>query len=130
MSAPDETRNDWAAGSKGFALAWGLPIAAMAGAIWLGPAVKTVIWIVALVWMGSACLLNARRCGRIHCFYTGPFFLAMTVPVALHGSAILPLGPEGWRWLAIAIGAGGGGIWWLSEKVAGRYRRKAETTTE
>jgi len=27
--------------------------------------------------MGTACILNARRCGRTHCRYTGPYYLAM-----------------------------------------------------
>ncbi len=120
-----DATNDWATGIKGFSLAWGLPIAALVGTIFVDPTLKTVIWIVALTWMGGACLLNARRCRRTHCFYTGPFFLVMTIPVALHGFAILPFGPEGWRWLSIMVGAGGGGIWYMTEKVWGRYQRKS-----
>jgi len=119
----DEQRTDWAAGKKGLLLAWGLPIGAMLIAIFVDPLSKTIIWIAALVWMGSACLLNARRCGRVHCYYTGPFFLIMTIPVALHGFSILHFGQEGWRWLGITISLGGGGIWYLTEKVWGRYRR-------
>ena len=114
--------SDWAAGRKGLVLVWGLPIAAMLGATSLEANVKTGVWLLALLWMGGACLLNARRCGRTHCYFTGPFFLLMSVPVALHGFAILPLGPEGWRWLGTAVAAGGGGIWYLSEKFWGRYR--------
>ncbi len=60
----DEQRIDWAAGKKGLLLAWGLPIGAMLIAIFIDPLSKMIIWITALVWMGSACLLNARRCGR------------------------------------------------------------------
>lgn len=115
---------DWTARAGSLALAWGLPIAAMLTAIALDPLIKTVVWIAALAWMGVACLLNARRCGRTHCYYTGPFFLVMTVPVALHGFAILPFGPEGWRWLGLAIGIGGGGLWCLTETVLGRYRAR------
>ena len=104
-------------------LAWGLPIAAMVLAVFLGPVGKTLVWVAALTWMGAACLMNARRCGRTHCYYTGPFFLLMTIPVALHGFAIVPFGPDGWRWLGIAIAVGAGGIWVLTEKAWGRYRR-------
>ncbi len=64
---------------------WGIPIAALIATFWLDPWVKTIVWLVALVRMGVGCLLNARRCGRRHCYITGPFFLIMTVPVAVHG---------------------------------------------
>jgi hypothetical protein len=26
-----------------------------------------VIWIIALIWMGTGCMLNARRCNRTLC---------------------------------------------------------------
>lgn len=91
-------------------------------AIPLPDAPKTAIWVIALAWMGSACLLNARRCGRVHCRYTGPFLLAMILPVAAHGVGLLPLGDQGWRWLGLTIGAGAAAIWWLSELKMGRYR--------
>jgi Ca2+/Na+ antiporter len=48
-----------------------------------GEAVASAVWIIALIWMGSACILNARRCGRTHCRYTGPYYLVMIVPVLL-----------------------------------------------
>ena len=47
-------------------------------------------------WMGVACLLNARRCGRMRCHFTGPFFLAMAVASLLFSLGALPLGSEGW----------------------------------
>jgi len=36
-----------------------------------------VVWTVALATMGTACMVNALRCGRVHCYLTGPFFLLM-----------------------------------------------------
>jgi hypothetical protein len=36
-----------------------------------------------------ACILNARRCGRTHCRYTGPYYLATIAPVFAIGSGIL-----------------------------------------
>jgi hypothetical protein len=104
-------------------VAWGNPIAALVGAIALEPLLKTFVWIAALVWMGVACLANARRCARTHCFITGPFFLLMTVPVSLHGLDIYSLGPEGWDWLGLAVAVGGGIFWCLPEMIWGRYIR-------
>lgn len=115
-------QDDLLSSYKSFALSWGIPIAAMIGAISVAHPAKTWIWVVALAWMGIACLANARRCGRTHCYYTGPFFLIMTVPVLLHGYEILWLGTEGWKWLGITVGVGGGGLWCVTEKLLGKYR--------
>ena len=49
--------------------------------------------------------------------------LFMIILVALHGFDILSFGPEGWRWLGITVGVGGGGLRCLTEKLLGRYRR-------
>ncbi|WP_217808100.1 hypothetical protein [Oceanibacterium hippocampi] len=102
-------------------LFWGLPIAAMLAAIVAVHPLKTIVWATALVWMGAACLVNARRCGRTHCYFTGPFFLLMTIPVLLHGYHVFWLGTDGWKWLGIAVGVGGGGLWCLTEKLWGRF---------
>src|SRR5215469_11818141 len=47
--------------------------------------VRTVVWTVALGIMGAGCLVNAVRCGRVHCYVTGPFFLVMAVLTLLYG---------------------------------------------
>lgn len=117
-----DSKKDLAGNLRTLLLVWGVPIAAMLGAIALAHPAKTLIWVAALAWMGVACLANARRCGRTHCWFTGPYFLIMTVPVFLHGYGIVPLGADGWMWLGIAVGGGGGGLWCLSEKIWGRYR--------
>ncbi len=77
--------------------------------------------------MGGACLLNARNCGRRHCYITGPFFLVMTVPVALHGFDLVSLGPQGWRWLGLAIGIGGGLLWYFPEMIWGKYVTRSQS---
>jgi len=119
----EEQRNHDLAGSfPKFMLTWGTPIGAMLGAILLPPPSKTIVWIAALFWMGAACLLNAKRCGRTHCHYTGPFFIAMSAPVALHGFDIFSFGPDGWRWLGFSVAVGGGGIWWATELFFGKYK--------
>ncbi|MDH3474773.1 MAG: hypothetical protein OEM59_13900 [Rhodospirillales bacterium] len=114
---------DWVAGRRSYLLAWGLPSLAIIAAILMGPATRTGVWAVALVWMGLACLANARRCGRTHCHLTGPFFLAMAAATLLHGLEILWLGPHGWIWLGVTLVAGGyGALWLLPELIWGKYR--------
>ena len=120
-------RHDWVSGGASYVLAWGLPSAAMVAAIWAAPGLRAVAWAAALVWMGTACLINARRCGRVHCRFTGPFFLVMAVVVALHGFGIVALGPGGWTWIGIAIAVGTAAIWILSERLGGRYRGRRDT---
>lgn len=57
----------------------------------------------------------------VHCRFTGPFLLAMILPVLGQGTGLLPMGDEGWRWLDLAIG-GTAAMWWISERALGRYR--------
>ena len=77
-------------------LLWGLPIAIIlitgnvASAGWI----LTVAWTASLVTMGVACLVNARGCGRTHCYFTGPFFLLMAIMSLLHGLHVVSLGPR------------------------------------
>ena len=93
---------------------------AMFAVIGIEHPVKTWVWTGALVWMGAACLWNARRCGRRHCYLTGPFFLLMAIPVLLLGYEIIGLGPNGWRWLGLGVASGVFGLTVFSER-SGRY---------
>lgn len=76
-----------------------------------------------LAWMGWACLANARRCGRTHCRYTGPFFLVMAGLVLAYGAGVLSLGNQPWLLLGVLIVAGNALIWWASERLLGPYSR-------
>ena len=88
------TRSDWAGNGLTLAVMWGIPASVMVLALLLDPWLRAVVWTVMLAWMGWACLQNARRCGRTHCRYTGPFFLAMAVLVMLYATGIVPLGHQ------------------------------------
>ncbi len=71
-------------------------------------------------WMGLACVLNARRCRRRHCYYSGPIFIAGGVGVLLIGFGVVSLGSDGliiivWGTLALAL------LTYLSELIFGKY---------
>jgi len=102
-------------------LAWWVPHAAMLAALFLRVPVRAVVWIVALIWMGSACILNARRCGRTHCRYTGPYYLAMIVPVLVLASIGVSANFYGWIILGVVIVVGSGIIWRASERALGKF---------
>lgn len=46
---------------------------------------RTPVVALSLVVLGSACTANAVRCGRLHCFLTGPFYLAMAAVSLAYG---------------------------------------------
>lgn len=67
---------------------------AITGTSAFGTAVRTLVWTGALAVLGIACSINAARCGRVHCYLTGPFFLLMAVVALLYGLGTLPLSPR------------------------------------
>ncbi len=117
-------RSDWVSSSRSFVIAWGLPIGAMVVARIGGEFAPAIVWPLALLWMGSACLLNARHCGRTHCYFTGPFFLVSAAVSLLYGLGIINLGPMGWPWLGGSIGFGAAALWFGSEAAWDKFRRK------
>jgi hypothetical protein len=115
-------KDDWVAKPRAYALAWGLPTAALVLAAFAPAEVRTLVWAGALVWMGLACLANARRCGRTHCRFTGPFFLVMAGATLLHGFGIVAPGPHGSPCLGGTLVVGGLGVFWLlPELIWGKY---------
>lgn len=83
---------------------------------------RTAVWAAALGIMGVACLANAARCGRVHCYLTGPFLLAMAVVTLLYGVGMIPLGRHGWTALTLAILIGAIVLTCLPEIFFGKYR--------
>jgi hypothetical protein len=69
------SRGDLACGGAAFVV-WWIPAAVLVAAAFSNSPYLVVIWPTLLAWMGGACLVNARRCGRRHCYLTAPFFLA------------------------------------------------------
>jgi len=116
-----QATNDWLANTRTSALAWWIPQVAIAASLLVPVTARTTIWVIALIWMGTACILNARRCGRTHCHYTGPYYLAMIALVLLLASGVAPAGIYGWFGLAILIIAGSKVIWWGAERAWGTF---------
>ena len=84
---------------------------------------RTAVWTAALSIMGTACLANAVRCGRVHCYVTGPFLLAMAVVTLLYGLGVLPLGKNGWNAICLTLLVGAIALSCLPEMLFGKYRR-------
>ena len=84
---------------------------------------QTAIWTTALCIMGAACMVNAVRCRRVHCYLTGPFFLLMALVTLLYGLGLVPLGTGGWNLIGMTILIGAIVLCCLPELFLGRYRK-------
>ena len=112
---------DWVGTTRTNVVAWWAPKAAIIAVLLAPVPIRAAVWSIALAWMGVACNLNARRCGRTHCGYTGPYYLAMIIPVIMFASGIVPADIYGWLALAVFILAGGWIIWWATERAWGKF---------
>ena len=83
--------------------------------------VRTLVWTLAFAVMGIACLVNAVRCGRVHCYFTGPFLLLLAAASLLHGLRVVSLGPSGWQRLSLVAIAGTIVFLTVPERLWGRY---------
>jgi hypothetical protein len=119
--SPSHALNDWVSSARTSLFAWWLPQGAMVAALFASVPSRTAVWATALGWMGAACLLNARQCGRTHCRYTGPYYLAMIVPVLVASAGIFPFGLYGWTALGVFILGGGYVIWFATERAWGKF---------
>lgn len=84
---------------------------------------RPIVWTIALAIMGLGCVVNAIRCGRVHCFLTGPFLLLMALASALYSRGILPLGPRGWNIIGGITLIGAIALCCVPEMIWGKYRR-------
>ena len=113
--------NDWLGNVYTNLFAWWLPKGAIVAALFAAVPLRAAIWTVALLWMGGACILNAKRCGRVHCRYTGPYYLLMILPVPVLAFDLISASIYTWLALALLIVCGGWIIWWTTELRWGRY---------
>ena len=120
----DSARRDLSARAGSFLTVWGAPILAGLAASVLAPSTAwaAAAWSLALAWMGGACLVNARRCGRVHCYVSGPILLVGAGLAAASGGSVLDFGPSGVS-LIVAATLALAALTYLLELVWGRYRR-------
>ncbi len=101
----------------------GVAAAAFVGAL-RHPALL-LIGAAACAVMGVACLVNAARCGRLHCYLTGPYFLLLAVGAMAAFSFDTGNGYHSRQALLLGLGLVPLLIW-LPERLAGRtYRRES-----
>src|SRR5215467_8103845 len=118
---PVQSSFDWLSRPLTNLLAWWIPRAAIVGGLFVPVLGRTIIWSIALIWMVTACILNARRCRRTHCRYTGPYYLLMTAPVVAVGSELVSVDMYAWLVLAVLIFVGASIVWWAKERAWGPY---------
>lgn len=108
--ARDLTRQRWSQ------FLWLTSLAAfVAGCVF--PAGRAWLWSGGLMVAGALCVANASRCGRLHCYLTGPIFLAGGVVSALRGFGVLD-----WSWQTIGNAVGISALAaFLLECIGGRY---------
>jgi hypothetical protein len=121
MNAITKSAADWVGNARANILAWWIPKGAIVASLFAPVPARAAVWTVALIWMGTACIVNARRCGRTHCRYTGPYYLAMIAPVVLLASGIVSTNFYGWLALAAFIVFGGWIIWRATERAWGKF---------
>jgi hypothetical protein len=91
---PPPSSRDWARRPLMIVLWWGLPMAVgvLANLPHLSQRAHASVWAVVFAWMATGCLLNARRCHRVHCFISGPVLLLGAVFAALVASGVVEPG--------------------------------------
>jgi hypothetical protein len=123
--APCPPQSDWVRG-PGAALIWWcapLGIALAISALISSSRIVAGVWVVALGWMGIGCLLNARRCHRLHCYFSAPILLLGALAAGLIGFDVVTLGPHALNnaisfTLVLAL------LSFVPEMIWGKYRRR------
>ena len=98
-------------------LLWGLPALALVLGGVLDPAPRTAVWTTGFLVAGVSCVANASRCGRLHCYFTGPLYLLAAVATLLVGLGVAPFGRS---WIP-ATAVGGTVLAYVPEWLGGRY---------
>lgn len=117
-------RKDLAGGAGSFVAIWIAPILAAGLISFSGFAswAPAAAWTLAFLWMGAACLINARRCGRLHCYFSGPILLCGAALIGAIGFGGLDLGPHALL-AAVAVTLSLAALTYALELIWGKYVR-------
>lgn len=124
-TACESSNTDFASSGKLRFILWILPAIVFVIGFSTGPAVRTILWVASLSTMGISCVSNARRCGRIHCYFTGPFLLLGALFTLLYGLNIFNFHVD-WGTLAIVIVVGFNLLKYIPEMIWGKYKLKEQ----
>ena len=75
-------------------------------------------WAAGFALMGTACVVNALRCGRVHCWFTGPWFLLAAVATVLRYMEVIKIG---WPTILNAALVGALLLFFVPERIWGKY---------
>src|ERR1700730_12641747 len=98
-----QSSRDWLSSPRASVLAWWIPKGVIVAALFIPPPARAGMFIIALTWLGIACILNSRRCGRTHCRYMGPYYLVMIAPVLVLASGVMSADYYAWLSLVVLI---------------------------
>lgn len=121
MNAARDILGDW----RITAVAFVLPVLIIVGIGFLNISQqwRAAVWAIGLTVMGGTCVANAVRCGRVHCYLTGPFLLIMAMVALLYGFGIIfPSYKDGWNVIGLLVLVGAAALIWIPEHFFGKYR--------
>jgi hypothetical protein len=98
-------------------LLWRVPLVALILGGFVEGVTRMFLWAPALLVAGTACVVNARRCGRLHCYVTGPLYLVAAVASVLAGTQLVTVP---WSWIAVWV-VGGTILAYVPEWLRGKY---------
>lgn len=115
-------RTDLVSDKRAYFLLWRMPWLAILASLPLkDSSLKAGIWTLAFSQMGIACIANASGCGRIHCYFTGPFYLLGALASFLRGTGQLPIS---WSGLLVFMSIGWLILGRVPERIWGKYTKR------
>lgn len=124
-STEPPVQRDLASNVGRMAMSWGPGVLLLVVTAPFAGWARSLGWAAGLTWLGAVCLLNLARCGRVHCAFTGPFFLIMALASLLAGFGVLSVGANPWNVLSEVILIGAVVLYCVPELIWGRYWRRS-----